>query len=182
MRSVSYIKRKNLVSLRSIYRRLFQRVIYPLDCARLQLEFILNNVPRNLKPIGVDITHAGAEENHAALQNRRGKDRAAETFLPDAATVRDAQFGDEAIAAAHVKVCVTIRDDVGWRPAEFFVPAHATITVVECYDFAFGKAEIAGVAATDGGGDGGKFVLPLELVAVVTRVECTDKPCRGAED
>ena len=43
--AISCIKRKDFVSLRSIYRRLFEKVIvHPLDDTKLQLEFIFNTV------------------------------------------------------------------------------------------------------------------------------------------
>ena len=43
--AISCIKKKDFVSLRSIYRQLFHKIIvHPLDNTKLQLEFIFNNV------------------------------------------------------------------------------------------------------------------------------------------
>ena len=50
--ALSCIKEKDFTSLRSIYRRLFQKVIvHPLDNTKLQLEFIFNNVSTTLQGV-----------------------------------------------------------------------------------------------------------------------------------
>ena len=54
--AIDYIKKGDLTSLKSIYRRLFQKIIIcPLDTARVQLQFILND--RTSPPVSEDVAN-----------------------------------------------------------------------------------------------------------------------------
>ena len=54
--AIDYIKKGDLTSLKSIYRRLFQKIIIcPLDTARVQLQFIFND--RTSPPVSEDVAN-----------------------------------------------------------------------------------------------------------------------------
>ena len=45
-KAIDYIRKKDLVSLKSAYRQLFQKIVVkPLGTAKVSLKFIFNNIP-----------------------------------------------------------------------------------------------------------------------------------------
>ncbi len=74
-KAISCIRKKDLISLKSAYKQLFQKIIvHPLDSTRLQLEFIFKSASTSIR-MGVDkfcpsvdlVEHIGIEPMTSAM-------------------------------------------------------------------------------------------------------------------
>ena len=72
--AMNYIKKKDFVSLKSLYKKVFKKIIvHPLDSAKVQLEFVFNNISTSL--------HGTWKMPHKPADTERARKRAIQKSL-----------------------------------------------------------------------------------------------------
>ena len=68
-KALGYIKNKDMASLKSIYRRMFHKIIVqPLDAAKVELQFVFNNMLASLDNGEVKFCASSALMEHIGVE------------------------------------------------------------------------------------------------------------------
>ena len=85
-KALSYIKSKDMVSLKSIYKQLFHKIIVrPLDAVKVELEFVLNKATSSIRNGEVAFCTAKERESdqQASMSKANGDERSRISDLSD---------------------------------------------------------------------------------------------------